>query len=46
MVETINKLIRVLRQLLQEKGREPTPEEIGKEMNISADKVREILKIA
>lgn len=46
MVETINKLIRVSRQLLQEKGREPTPEEIGKEMNISADKVREILKIA
>ncbi|MBQ1401220.1 MAG: RNA polymerase sigma factor RpoD [Firmicutes bacterium] len=46
MVETINKLIRVSRQLLQEKGREPQPEEIGKEMNISADKVREILKIA
>ena len=46
MVETINKLIRVSRQLLQEKGREPQPEEIGREMNISADKVREILKIA
>ncbi len=46
MVETINKLIRVSRQLLQEKGREPTPEEIGEEMDISADKVREIMKIA
>ena len=46
MVETINKLIRVSRQLLQEIGREPTPEEIGKEMDITADKVREIMKIA
>ncbi len=46
MVETINKLIRVSRQLLQENGREPTPEEIAKEMNISESKVREIIKIA
>lgn len=46
MVETINKLIRISRQLLQEKGREPTPEEIADEMDISEDKVREILKIA
>lgn len=46
MVETINKLIRVSRQLLQEIGREPTPEEIGEEMDMSADKVREIMKIA
>jgi len=46
MVETINKLIRVSRQLLQEYGREPTPEEIAKEMNISENKVREIIKIA
>ncbi|MFW6022762.1 MAG: RNA polymerase sigma factor RpoD [Halanaerobiaceae bacterium] len=46
MVETINKLIRVSRQLLQEIGREPTPEEIGEEMDISAEKVREIMKIA
>ncbi|MCC3145376.1 RNA polymerase sigma factor RpoD [Halanaerobium sp. Z-7514] len=46
MVETINKLIRVSRQLLQEKGREPKPEEIGEEMDISAEKVREIMKIA
>ncbi len=46
MVETINKLIRVSRQLLQELGREPTPEEIAKEMNMSVDRVREILKIA
>lgn len=46
MVETINKLIRVQRQLLQELGREPNPEEIAKEMNISEDKVREIQKIA
>ena len=46
MVETINKLIRVSRQLLQEYGREPTPEEIAKEMNISEAKVREIIKIA
>jgi RNA polymerase primary sigma factor len=46
MVETINKLIRVSRQLLQEFGREPTPAEIGKEMEITEEKVREILKIA
>ncbi|WP_430624095.1 RNA polymerase sigma factor RpoD [Polycladospora coralii] len=46
MVETINKLIRVSRQLLQELGREPAPEEIGEEMGISPEKVREIMKIA
>ena len=46
MVETINKLIRVSRQLLQELGREPTPAEIGKEMGFSEEKVREIQKIA
>lgn len=46
MVETINKLIRVSRQLLQEEGREPSPDEIAAEMGISVEKVREILKIA
>lgn len=46
MVETINKLIRVSRQLLQELGRDPYPEEIAKEMNMSIDKVRDIQKIA
>lgn len=46
MVETINKLIRVQRQLLQDLGREPSPEEIGEEMDLSPEKVREILKIA
>lgn len=46
MVETINKLIRVSRQLLQELGRDPKPEEIAKEMNMTEDKVREIMKIA
>ncbi len=46
MVETINKLIRVSRQLLQEKGREPLPEEIAAEMDIPVDRVREIMKIA
>ena len=46
MVETINKLIRVSRQLLQKLGREPTTEEIAKEMEISVDRVREIMKIA
>ncbi|MBP6491424.1 MAG: RNA polymerase sigma factor RpoD [Clostridia bacterium] len=46
MVETINKLIRISRQLLQEYGREPTPEEIAAEMDITEEKVREILKIA
>ena len=44
MVETINKLIRVSRQLLQELGREPTPEEIAEEMDMPVDRVREILK--
>ena len=46
MVETINKLIRISRQLLQELGREPTPEEIAKEMGIPVERVREILKIS
>ena len=46
MVETINKVLRVSRQLLQELGREPTDEEIAKEMNLPVEKVREILKIA
>ncbi|SFJ08456.1 RNA polymerase sigma factor RpoD [Thermoflavimicrobium dichotomicum] len=46
MVETINKLIRVSRHLLQELGREPTPEEIAEEMGLSPEKVREIMKIA
>ena len=46
MVETINKLIRVSRQLLQELGREPTPEEIAEEMHMSVERVREILKIS
>ena len=46
MVETINKLIRVSRQLLQELGREPTPEEIAAELDMPVDRVREILKIS
>ena len=46
MVETINKLIRIQRQMLQDLGREPTPEEIGAEMDMPTEKVREILKIA
>lgn len=46
MVETINKVIRVSRQLLQELGHDPTPEEIAEEMSMPADKVRDILKIA
>jgi len=46
MVETINKLIRVSRQLLQELGRDPTPDEIAKEMGMSEDKVRDIMKIS
>lgn len=46
MVETINKLIRVSRQLLQELGRDPKPDEIAKEMNMTEEKVREIMKIA
>lgn len=46
MVETINKLVRVQRQLVQELGRDPSPEEIGKEMNLEVERVREIMKIA
>ena len=46
MVETINKLVRIQRQLLQDLGREPSPEEIGRQMGIGADKVREILKVS
>ena len=46
MVETINKLIRVSRQLLQELGRDPLPEEIAAEMDLPVEKVREIMKIA
>ncbi len=46
MVETINKLVRVSRQLVQELGREPTPEELSKELNMPLDKVREISKIS
>lgn len=46
MVETINKLIRVSRQLLQELGREPAPEEVAKEMSMDVERVREIMKIA
>lgn len=46
MVETINKLVRVQRQLVQELGRDPTPEEIAKEMNMEEEKVRDIMKIA
>ncbi|TMK85359.1 MAG: RNA polymerase sigma factor RpoD [Actinobacteria bacterium] len=46
MVETINKLVRVQRQLLQDLGREPLPEEIGVQMGVAADKVREILKVS
>lgn len=46
MVETINKLIRVSRQLLQELGREPSPEEVAKAMDVSVERVREIMKIA
>ena len=46
MVETINKLVRVSRQLLQELGRDPTPEEIAQEMDITPERVREIQKIA
>ena len=46
MVETINKLVRIQRQLLQELGREPTPEEVGKEMGLPAERVREIQKIS
>lgn len=46
MVETINKLVRIQRQLVQELGRDPTPEEIGKEMDLDVERVREIMKIA
>src|SRR5947199_7232140 len=46
MVETINKLVRVQRQLLQDLGREPTPDEIGKVMGVGAEKVREIQKVS
>ncbi len=46
MVETINKLVRVQRQLVQELGRDPTPEEIGNEMSLDVERVREIMKIA
>ncbi len=46
MIETINKLTRISRQLLQEKGREPTPEELGERMEMPEDKVRRVLKIA
>jgi len=46
MVETINKLVRISRQLLQELGREPSPEEIAEEMNLPVERVREILKIS
>src|SRR5256885_15347842 len=46
MVETINKLVRVLRRLLQELGREPSDEEIGEEMGITPEKVREIVKVS
>ena len=46
MVETINKLIRIQRQLLQELGREPYPEEVAKEMNLPVERVREIQKIS
>jgi len=46
MVETINKLVRIQRQLVQELGRDPSPEEIGKEMGMEVEKVREIMKIA
>lgn len=46
MVETINKLVRVQRQLVQELGRDPTPEEVGKEMDLDVERVREIMKIA
>jgi len=46
MIETINKLIRISRQMLQEKGREPTPEELGERMEMPEEKVRRVLKIA
>ncbi len=46
MIETINKLNRISRQMLQEMGREPTPEELGERMEMSEDRVRKVLKIA
>jgi DNA-directed RNA polymerase sigma subunit (sigma70/sigma32) len=46
MIETINKLNRISRQMLQEMGREPTPEELGERMEMPEDKVRRVLKIA
>jgi RNA polymerase primary sigma factor len=46
MIETINKLNRVSRQMMQDMGREPTPEELGKELDMPEDKVRKVLKIA
>ena len=46
MIETINKLNRISRQMLQEMGREPTPEELGERMDMPEDKVRKVLKIA
>ena len=46
MVETINKLVRIQRQLLQELGRDPSPEEIGEKMGLTAERVREIQKIS
>ena len=46
MIETINKLMRVQKQLVQEFGREPTPEEIAEEMNLPVDRVRAVLKMA
>ena len=46
MIETINKLNRVSRQMMQDMGREPTPEELSKELDMPEDKVRKVLKIA
>jgi RNA polymerase primary sigma factor len=46
MIETINKMVRTSRQLIQELGREPTPEEIAERMDMPADKVRKVMKIA
>src|SRR3546814_14200454 len=46
MIETINKLNRISRQMLQEMGREPTPEELGERMEMPEDKIRKVLKIA
>ena len=46
MIETINKLMRIQKQLVQELGREPTPEEVAEEMNLPVDRVRAVLKMA